>query len=316
MYKMKSLSLLTLLCLIVTGITGCSDTENPLEPADLTENTQTGIFAEAKHIEFVPAAPTAPQTPVPPGTPFVKDVSYYSDWQLMSASEIDVDAIHLSSNRIDENQPIGSIVGTFRVPVGKRLSYSVIEGNRDFTVVDGTKLVTKRVFNHEVQWGYEITVRETDRETNESLEKPYTIFINDLNEAPTDLRLTNNTFSRSDGIGTKIGRLVITDEDRQDEEHRVRITQGGAYVGYDDGYLRVLQLFDRATKEIAVEVTDPAGLVYTETFEVTMEERPTQPSEPSEPTPSSQDDEPPESDPPQRHNPGGPDHGNWGGGDD
>ena len=48
---------------------------------DLTENTAPGIFAEAKHIKTAPAAPTAPQT-LPPGTPFVKEVGYYSDWQL------------------------------------------------------------------------------------------------------------------------------------------------------------------------------------------------------------------------------------------
>ncbi len=89
--------------------------------------------------------------------PFIVRVQAASDLEgnllgePVAASEIDVDAIHLSSNRIDENQPIGSLVGTFRVPVGKRLSYSVVEGNRDFTVADGTKLVTNRVFNHEVQ---------------------------------------------------------------------------------------------------------------------------------------------------------------------
>ena len=43
----------------------------------------------------------------------------------------------------------------------------------------------------------------------------------------------------------------------------------------------------RENKEIAVEVTDQAGLAYTETFEIRMEERPTEPSQPSEPTPSS-----------------------------
>ena len=78
---LRRLFLVTLLFLIVTGITGCSDTENPLEPTDLTENTATGIFAEAKHIESVPAAPTAPQTPIPPGTPIVTEIGYYSDWQ-------------------------------------------------------------------------------------------------------------------------------------------------------------------------------------------------------------------------------------------
>ena len=78
---MKSLSFVILLLLIVTGIIGCSDTENPLEPADLTENTATGVFAEAKRIKAVPTAPTAPQT-LTPGTPFIKEVGYYSDWQL------------------------------------------------------------------------------------------------------------------------------------------------------------------------------------------------------------------------------------------
>ena len=79
---MKSLSYVILPLFIVTGIIGCSDTENPLEPIDLTENTATGIFAEAKYIKTVPAAPPAPQTPAPAGTPFVKEVGYYSDWKL------------------------------------------------------------------------------------------------------------------------------------------------------------------------------------------------------------------------------------------
>ena len=64
------------------------------------------------------------------------------------------------------------------------------------------------------------------------------------------------------------------------------ITQGGEYVAYANGYLSVLQRFDQTTKEIVVEVTDKAGLTYTETFEITMEERPT------DPTPPSQDDAP------------------------
>ena len=112
------------------------------------------------------------------GTPLAE--AYVHDTALLLGQPREVEDIHLSNNRIDENQPIGAIVGTFRVPVGKHLSYSVVDGASAFTVADGTKLVTNRVFNHEVQWGYEITVRETDRDTNASLEKPYTIFINDL----------------------------------------------------------------------------------------------------------------------------------------
>ena len=222
----------------------------------------------------------------------------------VTASEIDVDTIHLSNNRIDENQPIGSIVGTFSVPVGKRFVYSVVEGDKDFTVADGTKLVTNKLFNHEVQSAYQITVRETDRDTNESLEKTYDIFINDLNEAPTDLRITGDTFYREDGIGTNIGQLLITDEDREDEHH-VRVTQGGDYVEYDNGYLHVLQLFDQATKEIAIEVTDQAGLVYTETFEISMAERsmapPDEPTEPMEPDKDEDDN--------QEHTPPQPEEG-------
>ena len=69
------------------------------------------------------------------------------------------------------------------------------------------------------------------------------------------------------------------------------ITQGGAYVGYANGYLSVLQLFDQTTKEIVVEVTDKAGLTYTETFEIKMAERPTAPTPTPEDTPPPQDDE-------------------------
>ena len=220
----------------------------------------------------------------------------------VTAPEVDVDTIQLSNSRIDENQPIGSRVGTFRIPVRKRVAYSLVAGTEAFSIADGTKLVTNKVFNHEVQWGYEITVRETDRDTNESAEKAYTLFISDVNEAPTDLRLTGTTFYREDGVGTKIGELVITDEDREDEHH-VSITQGGEYIGYDDGFLHVLKLFDQPRKEITVEVTDQAGLAYSETFLIQMQSRgastaetssrtdTSAPSDASEDTPPPQEDE-------------------------
>ena len=56
-----------------------------------------------------------------------------------------------------------------------------------------------------------------------------------------------------------------TIEDKRDE-HQVSITQGGAYVAYANGSLQVSQIFDQTTKEIVVEVTDKAGLTYTETY--------------------------------------------------
>ena len=123
---------LTLLftAMAVITLTGCNDMQPMVKPM----------------VEEVVEKPQKPTTSDP-------DDNTISD--PVTAPEIDpkvdVETIDLSNNSIDENQPIGSIVGTFSVPVGKRLAYTVVAGNRDFSIADGTKLVTNKAFNHVIE---------------------------------------------------------------------------------------------------------------------------------------------------------------------
>ncbi len=69
-----------LLLLVAIHIIGCGETEDPLELTSLAENTEVGVFVQEKYLDVAPGAPTAPTAPQ--GTPFVKAVKFFHDWQL------------------------------------------------------------------------------------------------------------------------------------------------------------------------------------------------------------------------------------------
>ena len=100
--------------------------------------------------------------------------------------------ISLSQAAIAENQPAGSIVGTFATTdpdVGNTFTYSLVSGtgsndNASFTV-SGNQLLTAASFNFEAKNSYSIRVRTTDQ-GGLWFEKAFTISVTDVDEiAPT-----------------------------------------------------------------------------------------------------------------------------------
>ena len=84
--RLKNLLFVMLCILIAAVITGCGEVEEEAATIDLTgDNAATvGMVGAMKTpIEAAPAAPSAPTD----GTPYVKSVGYYSDWEL--TEEID-----------------------------------------------------------------------------------------------------------------------------------------------------------------------------------------------------------------------------------
>ena len=76
---MKNLLLVILCVLIAAVIIGCSETEDPVTTEFTADDATFGTVGEMK--TTMDAAPAAPSVPTD-GTPFVKSVGYYSDWQL------------------------------------------------------------------------------------------------------------------------------------------------------------------------------------------------------------------------------------------
>jgi hypothetical protein len=100
--------------------------------------------------------------------------------------------INLSNPNINENEPIGTEVGTFTSTdpdTGDTFTYSLVAGEEDthnslFTI-DGDILKTSAVFDFESQETYSIRVQTTDS-ANNIYSESFTINVNDVDE-PIDL---------------------------------------------------------------------------------------------------------------------------------
>ena len=100
--------------------------------------------------------------------------------------------ITLSNSSVAENQPAGTVIGTFSTAdpdMGDTFAYALVAGtgsadNGSFTIV-GNALRTAASFNYEVKNSYSIRVRTTDS-GGLSFEKSLTISVSDVDEiAPT-----------------------------------------------------------------------------------------------------------------------------------
>ena len=372
---------LALLCVII----GCGETQDPLHPIDITDKDFRTI-AETKTppVATVPAAPQAPPTD---GTPFVRSVTYYTDWKLtdpitgtvspgttlytkivfsepmtfnvaddktarpilyyqidgkrtryriakhgasgeafqsgdakpkgsgtqtfvckytvpaettgtfktsvgklstdkegnsLAAFYVHTDAlrlelprsadIQLSKDNIDENNAPDTVIGTFETQGGQHFSYRMIKGSRYyFQVNEKSELIAKRSFDHEAAASFEITIRAKARDTRQSLTQVFTIFVNDINEAPTGLSLSGTTFTEGDGEGTLIGTLQAIDEDAEDT-HTFVLLAGGDYFEIVGNTLKLLQTLS-SSQAIEIAVSDSGGLVYSKMFTIELRSR-------------------------------------------
>lgn len=125
----------------------------------------------------------------------------------------------LSNNTVPENQPLGTLVGNLSATdsdAGSTLTYALVSGtgstdNAKFTLV-GNALSTNAVFDYETRNTYSVRVRATDN-GGMSTEDVLTIWVTNVNEAPTDLILTGNTVDENRPVGTSVGTFSAVDPD-------------------------------------------------------------------------------------------------------
>lgn len=201
--------------------------------------------------------------------------------------------MRLSAATIEENKAPGAFIGTLSHISSTVPIYRLLEDDAQafFSIDAAGHLRAKVRFNYEQRQEYTVVIEETQTQTRQRFD----VQISDVNDPPTRLRLTSNTFSEEDGIGTKIGEVLVSDEDSGDV-HEIEVVKGGDYVGVREGYLVVLKRFDTPSKTIELEATDSGGLKDKARFYITMQTSTTPPSEPSEPP--QEDTQPPSELPP------------------
>ena len=117
-------------------------------------------------------------------------------------------AITLSSLSVDENQPVGTVVGTLSATGGAGpYTFSLPgerENNGDFTI-EGNELRTAREFNFETAPTRTVVVvaSNADGPYEEAIE----LTIGNLPEPPTEITLSSTTIRENEPIGTTVGTL-------------------------------------------------------------------------------------------------------------
>ncbi|MFM7426568.1 MAG: cadherin domain-containing protein [Elainella sp.] len=194
--------------------------------------------------------------------------------------------ILLSNNRIDENRPVNSPIGTFSSTdpdQDDRFGYALVPGDGDtdnaaFTIVEN-ELRLRVVPDFETKQTYSIRVRTTDV-GGLFFEKVFTVNINNLPERagdnpPTDLLLSRTDIDENVPGGTAVGTLSTIDPD-QDETFTYTLTSGfgdnSAFtiVGNE---LRVRNSPDfeaKSSYSVQITTTDLGNRQFTKTFTIAV----------------------------------------------
>ncbi len=191
--------------------------------------------------------------------------------------------IELSNASVDENKPTGTTVGTLSTtdPDGGDIhTYGLVAGTGDvdngsFDIV-GNQLQTKALFDFETKDSYSVRVETTDGD-NVSFAKSFTISIVNVNEAPTNIGLSNASVDENMPTGTVVGTLSTTDPDGGDA-HTYSLVAGsgdGDNGSFDivGSQLRTNAVFDFETAgsySVRVRSEDAGGLAFERQFTVVI----------------------------------------------
>ncbi|MCA9142093.1 MAG: cadherin domain-containing protein [Planctomycetales bacterium] len=192
-------------------------------------------------------------------------------------------AISLSNSMVNENSAIGTLVGTLSstdANSGDTHAYSLVTGtgdtdNASFTIT-GDQLLTAVDLDFEMQDSYSIRVQSTDR-FGLSVEEVLTISVDDLNEAPTALVVSDDTVAEAAVVGSVVGTLSSTDPDSGDTftyslVEGVGDTDNTAFTIVGDE-LQTAITFDfntQSTYSIRVQSMDQGGLSVEQLLTITV----------------------------------------------
>lgn len=194
--------------------------------------------------------------------------------------------IVISKDSIQEKQPIGSVVGILNgmdPDLADRPVYSLISGtgdtdNSSFAIV-GKELRSNVIFDFDIKTSFSVRVRCVDA-NGLAVEGVLTIRIYNLNEAPTNLVLSNSTVPENAAIGRYVGKWTSTDPDdplvAQTFVYAFATgtgsTDNAAFaIRHDSLFLnRTLDFETKNNYAIRVRTTDQGGLYFEKQFTISV----------------------------------------------
>jgi gliding motility-associated-like protein len=194
--------------------------------------------------------------------------------------------IYISDSTINENSSALTVIGNLTAldqDAGETFSYSLVSGagstdNSSFNI-QGSSLRSLAPFNFEVKSSYSIRIRVTDG-ANNTFERPITILVKDINDAPTNVMLNGNStgvsFAENKPLGSLVATISTTDEDASNTFIYSFVNIAGnnnsdfIIVG---NQLRTNNMFDYETRQnyaVFVQTNDGNGGLLTKQFSLTV----------------------------------------------
>ncbi|MFL0790620.1 MAG: leucine-rich repeat protein, partial [Prochlorococcus sp.] len=187
--------------------------------------------------------------------------------------------IELSSTTFDERLAEDSLVGflaTADPNSGDTHAYRIVSGNGDadnnaFTI-NANRLKINLSPDHETKATYSIRIQTEDSE-GLTFEKSFTLFVNDLNESPTNIGLSSDTIDENIASGSTVGSFATRDPDHGDT-HAYELVPGdgsidNALFWIDGDQLKINLSPDyetKATYSIRMQAEDSKGLTFEQPF--------------------------------------------------
>ncbi|WP_268124577.1 Ig-like domain-containing protein [Roseivirga pacifica] len=191
--------------------------------------------------------------------------------------------ISLSVLSIDENNTLGDEIGQFSTAdndLGDVHAYSLVTGtgaddNNAFGITTD-KLRAAEAFNFEAKSGYTIRVSTNDGRGG-IFEKVFAITINDVNEQPTDILLSNQIIEETDEERISVGLLSTIDQDFGDDFSYELVEGNGsthnarfAIVGDELFTSQMVNYEELEVLQIRVRTTDSGGLYFEKALEIAV----------------------------------------------
>ena len=173
-------------------------------------------------------------------------------WTGVSSNNVPTNIL-ISSSSIDENKAEGSLVGnltTTDADAGDTHTYSLITGKASFQI-SGQKLQSKKVFDFEDKSSYSVQIK-TDDGNGGTFSKTFSITINNKNDQPTDISISNASVEENQPIDTSIGSFSTEDEDDADE-HTYTLVSGTGDSDNGDFNISSDELITNAVFDLSVQ---------------------------------------------------------------
>ncbi len=254
--------------------------DGSLSKTTLGEKTETGTF-------------TSPLANLNPNATYYirayainsAGITYSNEVTFSTADNNASTNIVLSNAAIQENQASNTVIGVLSTSdsdAGDSHSYSLVSGtgstdNNSFNI-NSNQLRSSNIFDFETKNSYSIRVRSTNLGTNDmTLEEAFTISVTDVNEAPTNITLSNSTIAENLITNTTIGTLTSSDPDAGDT-HTYSLVSGtgstdNSNFNINANQLRTSTSFDHESKNshsIRIETRDSENQVFAKVFTITV----------------------------------------------